>query len=72
MGVCTDPTNRSDPTLCCCQDDEDVYILSKVSDVMHALFSSHKEAILPFFDQLLPLFVKLLVGGASQFVVSVI
>ena len=31
---------------------------------MHALFSTHKEAILPFFDQLLPLFVKLLVGGA--------
>ncbi|KAI0224095.1 Importin-5 [Lamellibrachia satsuma] len=46
------------------EDDEDVYILSKVSDVMHGLFSTHKDAILPFFDQLLPLFVKLL--GAER------
>lgn len=41
--------------------DADEYILSKVSDIMHALFKTHKEAILPLFEQLLPDFNKLLV-----------
>ncbi|XP_057301681.1 importin-5-like isoform X2 [Hydractinia symbiolongicarpus] len=38
----------------------DEYILSKVSDVMHALFKTHREVILPIFEQLLPDFNKLL------------
>ncbi|XP_065645184.1 importin-5 isoform X3 [Hydra vulgaris] len=41
--------------------DTDEYILSKISDAMHALFKTHKETILPFFDQLLPDFNKLMV-----------
>merc|ERR1712013_566699 len=40
--------------------DTDSYILSKVSDCMHSLFKTHKEAILPFFEHMLPDFVKLL------------
>ena len=41
--------------------DTDEYILSKISDAMHALFKTHKVTILPFFDQLLPDFNKLMV-----------
>jgi len=42
------------------EDDEDVYTLSKVGDLFHALFSTYKEAFLPVFDQLLPYVTKLL------------
>ncbi|CAH1781938.1 unnamed protein product [Owenia fusiformis] len=42
------------------ENDEDVYILSKVSDIIHSLFGTHKEAMLPYFEHLLPHFVKLL------------
>ena len=42
------------------EDDEDTYTLSKLGDLIHALFSTHKEAFLPVFDQLLPLLSKLL------------
>ncbi len=42
------------------EDDEDVYVLSKLGDLIHALFSTHKEAMVPVFDQLLPSVVKLL------------
>merc|ERR1712241_984253 len=42
------------------EDDEDVYILSKVGDVVHAIFSQHKESFLPQFERLLPKFSKLL------------
>ena len=42
------------------EDDEDVYILSKVGDVVHALFSTHREAFLPAFERLLPHFTRLL------------
>jgi Importin repeat 6 len=38
-----------------------VYTLSKLGDLLHALFSTYKEAFLPVFDQLLPFVVKLLV-----------
>ena len=38
----------------------------QVSDIMHALFGTHKEAALPFFEQLLPDFHSLiLVSGKS-------
>jgi len=40
--------------------DTDSYILSKVSDMMHSLFKTHREAILPFFEHMLPDFTKLL------------
>merc|ERR1712012_228737 len=46
------------------EDDQDVYILSKVSDIMHALLGTYKETALPIFDRLLPHFVKLI--GADQ------
>lgn len=42
------------------EDDEDVYILSKISDTVHSLFGTHKEEFLPMFEQLLHHFVKLL------------
>ena len=42
------------------EDDDDVYILSKVSDVLHSLFAAYKEAFYPCFDHLLPYFVRLL------------
>ncbi|KAL3846795.1 hypothetical protein ACJMK2_017751 [Sinanodonta woodiana] len=42
------------------EDDEDVYILSKIADVIHSLFGTHKEEFFPMFEQLLPHFVKLL------------
>lgn len=42
------------------EDDEDVYTLSKLGDLLHALFSTYKEAFLPVFDQILPYVVKLL------------
>jgi len=38
----------------------DGYILSKVSDMMHSLFKTHRETILPFFEHMLPDFTKLL------------
>ena len=44
------------------QDEQDIYILSKVSDIIHSLFGTYKEAVLPVFDQLLPHFAKLLVS----------
>lgn len=44
------------------QDDNDVYILTKVADVLHSIFSSYKEKVLPWFEQLLPLIVNLIVS----------
>ncbi|KAG7160960.1 Importin-5-like 1 [Homarus americanus] len=42
------------------EDDEDVYVLSKVADITHALFAAYGQHFFPFFDALLPHFVKLL------------
>uniref|UniRef100_A0A2K6F824 Importin 5 n=1 Tax=Propithecus coquereli TaxID=379532 RepID=A0A2K6F824_PROCO len=42
------------------EDDNDVYILTKVSDILHSIFSSYKEKVLPWFEQLLPLIVNLI------------
>uniref|UniRef100_A0A4W4FHQ4 TOG domain-containing protein n=1 Tax=Electrophorus electricus TaxID=8005 RepID=A0A4W4FHQ4_ELEEL len=42
------------------EDENDVYILTKVSDILHAVFSSHKEKVLPWFEQLLQLIVNLI------------
>ncbi len=52
------------------EDDEDVYTLSKLGDLLHALFSTYKEAFLPVFDQILPYVVKLLVSKCSYTVSS--
>ena len=49
------------------EDDEDVYTLSKLGDLIHALFSTHKEEFLPVFDQLLPFIAKLLVSNTGHF-----
>jgi len=45
------------------EDDEDVYILSKVGDVVHSVFGTYREAWLPQFERLLPHFSKLLEQG---------
>ena len=42
------------------EDDADTYILSKISDIIHSIFGTHQEEFLPLFEQLLPLFVKLI------------
>nr|CAG4645347.1 EOG090X00U8 [Lynceus sp. MCZ IZ 141354] len=42
------------------EDDEDVYILSKITEVIHGLLSAYRVAFLPAFDMLLPHFVRLL------------
>ncbi|XP_018581489.1 importin-5 [Scleropages formosus] len=42
------------------EDDNDVYILTKVSDILHSVFSSYKEKVLPWFEQLLQLVVNLI------------
>ncbi|XP_034489294.1 importin-5 [Drosophila innubila] len=42
------------------QDDTDIYILSKVVDIIHALFLTNKALFLPAFEQVAPHFVKLL------------
>lgn len=38
-----------------------MYILTKVSDILHSVFSSYKEQVLPWFEQLLQLIVQLVV-----------
>ncbi|XP_038050344.1 importin-5-like [Patiria miniata] len=39
---------------------DDAYLLSKVSDVVHAILGTQREAGIPFFEQLLPHVVRLL------------
>lgn len=41
-------------------DEEDEETLKKVADVMHSLFLTHGSTLLPFFDQLLPIFTSML------------
>ncbi|KAK9980562.1 hypothetical protein ABG768_000160 [Culter alburnus] len=42
------------------EDENDVYILTKVSDILHSIFSSYREKVLPWFEQLLQLIVNLI------------
>lgn len=42
------------------EDDEDVYILSKISDIIHSLYGMYKEDFSLHFETLLPHFVKLI------------
>uniref|UniRef100_A0A6M2DRC2 Putative karyopherin importin beta 3 n=1 Tax=Xenopsylla cheopis TaxID=163159 RepID=A0A6M2DRC2_XENCH len=44
----------------CDEDSDDIYTLSRVADVIHALFLSYKAAFIPYFDQVCGHFVKLL------------
>ena len=37
-----------------------MFLLSRVTDIVHSLLTTHKETILPFFDHLLPMFSQLL------------
>lgn len=53
---------RSDLFHSVLQDENDVYILTKVSDILHSVFSSYKEKVLPWFEQLLQLIVQLIVS----------
>lgn len=46
-----------------------MYILTKVSDILHSVFSSYKEKVLPWFEQLLQLIVQLIVS-TSCFLIS--
>lgn len=43
-----------------------MYILTKVSDILHSVFSSYKEKVLPWFEQLLQLIVQLIVSATSS------
>ncbi|XP_015121637.1 importin-5 [Diachasma alloeum] len=47
------------------EDNEDIYTLNKIADILHALFVTHKEAFFPFFDQICGHFVKLLAPERS-------
>lgn len=42
------------------EDNEDVYILSKVADILHSLFLTYKADFFPMFDTLIGHFVKML------------
>ncbi|KAK6963036.1 Importin-5 [Biomphalaria glabrata] len=42
------------------EDDEDAYVLSKIADIIHSFFGTHKESFLPVYEQIMPYFVKLL------------
>ncbi|XP_066591327.1 importin-5 [Prorops nasuta] len=42
------------------EDNEDIYTLSKIADILHALFITHKSTFFPYFDQIVGHFVKLL------------
>ncbi|XP_038209407.1 importin-5 [Zerene cesonia] len=45
------------------EDNEDVYGLSRVADVLHSLMSAYREAFFPHLDTLLPHLVQLLAPG---------
>ena len=49
------------------EDNEDSYILSKIADILHALFATHQSELFPFFETLLPHYVKLLVSFKNTF-----
>ncbi|XP_023288380.1 importin-5 isoform X2 [Orussus abietinus] len=47
------------------ENDEDIYTLSKIADIMNALLKTHKSAFFPYFDQICGHFVKLLAPERS-------
>merc|ERR1712071_696152 len=42
------------------EDDEDTYILSKITEVIHSLMVAYRSAFLPILDNLIPHIVRLL------------
>ncbi|XP_022901900.1 importin-5 [Onthophagus taurus] len=42
------------------EETDDIYVLSKIAEVVHALFTTYRETFLPFFDQICQHFVTLL------------
>ena len=42
------------------EDETDVYLLSRIADIIHSLFLTQKVSFLPYFDQVVPHFIKLL------------
>lgn len=47
------------------EDNNDICTLCKIADILHALFSTHKDTFFPFFDQICGHFVKLLAPERS-------
>lgn len=47
------------------EDNDDLYTLTKISEILHALFVTHKSTFFPFFDQICGHFVKLLAPERS-------
>uniref|UniRef100_A0A8C4QHS1 Karyopherin (importin) beta 3 n=1 Tax=Eptatretus burgeri TaxID=7764 RepID=A0A8C4QHS1_EPTBU len=45
------------------EDENDVYVMSKISDILHSIFSCYKAKVLPWFEQLLPFVVNLISQG---------
>jgi HEAT repeat protein len=42
------------------EESDDIYVLSKIAEVIHSLFMSYRETFIPFFDQICSHFVNLL------------
>ncbi|XP_071481332.1 importin-5-like [Diadema antillarum] len=42
------------------EDEDDVYLLSKISDILHSVMGTHADTALPLFEMLLPNIVRLL------------
>ncbi|KAL1491195.1 hypothetical protein ABEB36_011831 [Hypothenemus hampei] len=42
------------------EESDDIYVLSKITDVLHSLFTIYRENFIPFFDQILNHFANLL------------
>lgn len=44
------------------ENNDDIYTLSKVADIIHALFTAYKTDFFPYLDQIIGHFVKMLVS----------
>ena len=44
------------------EDDEYTFIISRIADVLHSLFSVYRDQLFPLFDSVVPHLVKLLVS----------
>lgn len=47
------------------EESDDVFVLSKIAEIIHALFTTSREGFLPYFDQLCQHFVNLLQPGRN-------
>lgn len=48
------------------ENNDDIYTLSKVADIIHALFIAYKTDFFPYLDQIIGHFVKMLVSGVCK------